>query len=205
MKIVCLADTQEKPAILKLYLEVAKPLLKEADLIVHLGDGIVLARPLLEQYSNVIYVKGNHDPTCDPALHEYKFQGISLLFIHGEGNPWIEQPNIWLNKLRDKFGLPPELGAYYKRLYKKYLGRAEVIVYGHTHIPKLETVDKSIFFCPGGLPPKRLLFNVRPALGEIMIGPSENKLTLEFTVYTINTDTKQLNVLWQSQRFLFGN
>ncbi len=200
MRIICLADTQEKPEILNEYFHIAQPLLEKADLIVHLGDGIILARPFLKQYPHVIYVKGNHDPTNDLAKYEYEFYSIRMHFIHGEGNPWREQPNIWLNKLRNKLGLPPQLDAYYSRLYKKYQGQPEVLIYGHTHIPKIETVGYTTFFCPGGLPPKRLLFSTPPAIGEIKTEVLNNKPVLDFVAYALNIDAGQLTTLLKERR-----
>lgn len=198
MKIICLADTQEKQEILNEYFHIAQPLLEKADLIVHLGDGIILARPLLKQYRNVIYVKGNHDPTNDATEYKHEFHGVRIHFVHGEGNPWIEQPNIWLNKFRNKLGLPPQLDTYYSRLYKKYQGQSEVLVYGHIHIPKVETVNQTTFFCPGGLPPKRLLFGALPALGEIQVEILDGKPVLNFIAYAIDIDNRKLTTLLHS-------
>ncbi len=185
MKVICLADTQASSDILKQYFLSCRFYLDQADMIVHLGDGYEEARPYLKAYKNVTCLKGNHDSKNLglPTESRQNIYGLRILFIHGESqNRLKEQLNIWENKLRWFLGRPPNLTDYYAELYRRYKNKYDIVVYGHIHIPRIERIGKTYFFCPGGFPPKRLLFGHKPSFGMIkLIGTKKSVLPRFYT------------------------
>lgn len=208
MKITCLSDTQIPSEELKEYLEGCRTLFLKSDKIVFLGDGIRNLKDFLSDYKDVAYVKGNHDNNDYryPSSLKIETQGLRLLFIHGNRDQKVrEQFNIWENKIRFFLRLPLNLQSYYWWLYKKYLGRADIVVYGHMHIPKIEQVNKTIFFCPGGFPPRRLQFGHPPSLGVIEINEQRNSIKkIVVFLYTIDKNSKKPVYLFK-RIFTYGD
>lgn len=185
---VCLADTHAPPDILKQHFLSCRPYLDKADMIVHLGDGCEEAKPYLKAYKNVAYIKGNHDSKSLGLPTELirDMSGLRILFIHGESqNCPKEQLNIWENKFRWFLGKPPNLTGYYSELYRRYKNKYDIVVYGHIHIPKIERIGKTYFFCPGGFPPERLLFGHKPSFGMIKLIRTKKSALPRFYMFNV--------------------
>lgn len=119
---------------------------KEVDHILHAGD---VGRPEilieLEAIAPVTAVYGNADPPdvrsrlSQVAILE--LDGFDIVVTHG-----------------DQFGHPTPA-----KLHEAF-PRAEIIVYGHTHKPLLELVDRTVTVMnPGGAGAAR--FNLKPSVG----------------------------------------
>ncbi|HTU40672.1 MAG TPA: metallophosphoesterase family protein [Candidatus Aquilonibacter sp.] len=118
--------------------------LKGADRILHAGD--VGAHEILEKLAAVApvaAVRGNIDKATWarklPETEVIEAAGISIYVIHD------------LSKL----DLNPKAAGF------------NVVVYGHSHIPKQETRDEVLYFNPGSAGPRR--FNLPISLGKLII------------------------------------
>ncbi|MBQ5927516.1 MAG: metallophosphoesterase [Clostridia bacterium] len=126
--IVVISDTHgRKNCVEELY-----PVLREADFVIHLGDGWTDLRDFNAEHPEKTYLcKGN----CDvfPALKEYELEveNVKIFFCHGD-------------KYRVKSDFVPLAQEAKKRGCK-------VALYGHTHIPDIRTVDGVLLINPGSL------------------------------------------------------
>jgi putative phosphoesterase len=125
---------------------------REVDHILHGGD---VGRPEilveLEALAPVTAVYGNVDGhelrARLPQVRELELDGCAIVVTHG-----------------DQFGhpTPAKLHAAFPR--------ADVIVFGHTHRPLLELVDRTVTVMnPGGAGPRR--FGLRPSVGIMELEP----------------------------------
>jgi uncharacterized protein len=125
---------------------------KQVDHILHGGD--VGKREILielEAIAPVSAVYGNVDPpdvrSRLPQVARIELDGFDIVVTHG-----------------DQFGHPtPE------KLHAEF-PKAEIIVYGHTHKPLLELVDRTVTVMnPGGAGRPR--FNLKPSVGIMELEP----------------------------------
>lgn len=108
--------------------------LSEYDMIIHLGDYSADAARLERLYKNatVVSVCGNNDfpSPSSPAEREIEIDGVKLFLTHG-------------HKYGVKFG--------YERIYLRALELgAQVVLFGHTHVPICEKEDGVLMLNPGG-------------------------------------------------------
>ena len=108
--------------------------LSEYDMIIHLGDYSADAARLERLYKNVTVVSvcGNNDfpSPSSPAEREIEIDGVKLFLTHG-------------HKYGVKFG--------YERIYLRALELgAQVVLFGHTHVPICEKEDEVLMLNPGG-------------------------------------------------------
>ena len=108
--------------------------LSEYDMIIHLGDYSADAAHLERLYKNatVVSVCGNNDfpSPSSPAEREIEIDGVKLFLTHG-------------HKYGVKFG--------YERIYLRALELgAQVVLFGHTHVPICEKEDEVLMLNPGG-------------------------------------------------------
>lgn len=108
--------------------------LSEYDMIIHLGDYSADAARLERLYKNVTVVSvcGNNDfpSPSSPAEREIEIDGVKLFLTHG-------------HKYGVKFG--------YERIYLRALELgAQVVLFGHTHVPICEKEDRVLMLNPGG-------------------------------------------------------
>ena len=127
-------------------------LFREVDHILHSGDvGKWEVMIELQAIAPVIAVYGNVDPpeirSRLPQVATAELDGFEVVVTHG-----------------DQFGHPtPE------KLHAAF-PRAEIIVYGHTHQPLLELVDKTVTVMnPGGAGRPR--FDLKPSVGIMELEP----------------------------------
>lgn len=119
------------------------------DAILHAGD--ISTKSVLSELSTVapvIAVRGNRDFSLHrqlPLIARAEFGGVKLAVTHGHGGVW----RYFLDKLHYvSFGYR---FAFHQRYLMKTLPDAEVIVFGHTHVPELVRHGKHLFFNPGSL------------------------------------------------------
>jgi putative phosphoesterase len=125
--------------------------LEGVDLILHAGD-INEASTLieLERIAPVEAVRGDHDTSLAslPASREVTVEGKKIVVTHGHRSRWLEEPQtlLWtlsLGYFHPHSGLP--------RTLRRRFPSADVIVYGHTHRARAETLDGVLLFNPGGV------------------------------------------------------
>jgi putative phosphoesterase len=125
---------------------------REVDHILHGGDvGTVELLTALEALAPVTAVFGNtdgHDLRARlPAVARVELDGFDIVVTHG-----------------DQLGSPTPA-----KLHEAF-PKAEIIVYGHTHRPLLELVDRTVTVMnPGGAGPRR--FDLAPSVGIMELEP----------------------------------
>ena len=121
------------------------------DLIIHAGDvdGPSTLHEL-ERIAPVEAVRGDHDRelVALPLNREVVIEGKRIVITHGHRSRWLEEPQtvLWtisLGYFHPHAGLP--------RTLRRRFPNADVIVYGHTHRPRIETIDGALLFNPGGV------------------------------------------------------
>ena len=117
--------------------------------ILHAGDistGSVLAE--LSTVAPVIAVRGNRDFSLYrqlPLIARAEFNGVRVAVTHGHGG----LGRYFLDKIH-YIGRGYRF-AFHQRYLVKKLPDADVIVFGHTHVPELVRYGSQLFFNPGSL------------------------------------------------------
>jgi uncharacterized protein len=125
--------------------------LQGVQLILHAGD---IDGPEtiveLERIAPVEAVRGDHDRmlTALPASREVTIEGKRIVVTHGNVSRWLEEPMTLLWTL--SLGYLYFDGLLVRALRRRY-PRADVIVYGHTHRPRIAMVGGALVFNPGGV------------------------------------------------------
>jgi putative phosphoesterase len=122
-------------------------LFKGVDLIVHAGDvggGAVLRD--LARIAPVLAVAGNVDDRQDPSLPRERLIPIGPLTLHVSHGDELGRPT------------PERLLATYD---------AEIIVYGHTHRPRVLRDRGRVVVNPGAAGPRR--FDLTPSIAKLVV------------------------------------
>jgi len=133
MKALVISDTHCKNiAQVESLLDLLRPFAADVDMIVHAGDLVVGdVADALAELAPLHAVRGNMDFTIGDSLPQetiVEANGLKVGITHGEGPP---------------FGL-------IERVRERFPGDAvDVIVFGHTHEPFLQTVDGVLMLNPG--------------------------------------------------------
>ncbi len=125
--------------------------LRGVDLVIHAGDvNSPQTVAALAELASVEVVRGDHDPKDAgwPLSREVMVEGKRIVIVHGNRSRWVEEPQTLLWTL--------SLGAYHPhsrlaRQLRARFGKADAIVFGHTHRPLIETLDGTLMFNPGGV------------------------------------------------------
>lgn len=140
MKIVVLSDTH-MPKKAQQLPERLKEELPSADLIIHAGDWQTLeVYEELKKYAPVKGVYGNVDGEEIQAQFPYKqiveVEGKRIGLVHGHGEKKTTE----------------------KRVVEAFEGEEpDLIIFGHSHLPLLRFVKKTMLFNPGSVTDKRRL------------------------------------------------
>ncbi|ALB48282.1 serine/threonine protein phosphatase [Clostridium sp. MF28] len=115
------------------YINLAKRLIKDADILIHLGDNIDDAELLENTFKGKVYVvAGNCDySTKYPKESVIEVNGKKIFFTHG-----------------DLYGVKSSMNNIY------YRGRelnADIVLFGHTHQQLVEKEDDMILMNPGSI------------------------------------------------------
>lgn len=121
--------------------------------ILHAGD---ICRPSvlreLSRIAPVIAVRGNRDILWPgnwklPNRRVVKFEGVRIGLAHGHPGPWT----YVLRKLTPGQRTPE---ATERRVARRFPHDISVIVYGHSHIPRVARLDGVLMVNPGSLAPE---------------------------------------------------
>jgi hypothetical protein len=120
------------------YINLAKKLIKDADILIHLGDNIDDVEILESNFKGKVYaVAGNCDySTKYPKEGIIEEKGRKIFFTHG-----------------DLYGVKSSINSIYYR--GKELG-ADIVLFGHTHQQLIEKEDGMILMNPGSISLPRL-------------------------------------------------
>ena len=121
------------------------------DLVLHAGD-VNSSQTLAElgRIAPVEAARGDHDRdlTSLPDHRELMIEGKRIVVVHGNQSRWIEEPQTLLWTL--------SLGHYHPHgrlpaILRARFPQADVIVFGHTHHPLIDTTGRVLVFNPGGV------------------------------------------------------
>jgi uncharacterized protein len=125
--------------------------LRGVDRVLHVGD-ITGPETLAElgRIAPVEAVRGDHDRTLGelPFSREVIVEGKRIVVVHGNRSRWLEEPQTLLWTLSLGY-IRPHAGLA-RALSRRFPG-ADVILFGHTHRPHIETRDGILLFNPGGV------------------------------------------------------
>jgi putative phosphoesterase len=129
MKIAVLSDTHGNYALALKILD----LLGDFDRIIHLGDGSDDAEIIEAALERKLFiVSGNCDITGNyPHRSDLEISGKRILITHG-----------------DRFHVKSGLAGLCR---KAKMERADIVLYGHTHIARIEEIEGILFINPGTL------------------------------------------------------
>lgn len=115
------------------YIEAAKLLLEDCDVLIHLGDNTSDVNELSKNFFGKIYaVRGNCDfDNSYPKERLLDFEGVKIYITHG-----------------DLYGVKYSLSNIY---YKGLEIGADVVLFGHSHVCYLEEYDNITLMNPGSV------------------------------------------------------
>lgn len=128
-KVLIVSDTHGNDSLLKKIVEKEKPF----DLLIHCGDLEESEGKLISICDTPVYaVAGNNDYFYDlPNRVEFDWKGKHILLTHGHYD------NVY--------------SGYDRLYYKAKELKADIVMFGHTHVPCLKTIDGVRFVNPGSL------------------------------------------------------
>lgn len=134
MLIAIISDTHRMDR----YINLAKELIKEADILIHLGDNVEDVDILESGFSGEIYVvSGNCDYSNKyPKERIIEINGKKIFFTHG-----------------DIYGVKNGLNNIY---FKGRELEADIVLFGHTHEAMIEKANDMILMNPGSISLPRL-------------------------------------------------
>ena len=120
------------------------------DLILHAGD--VNGAETIQRLSAVAPVEavlGDHDRGLDlPLVRRLEVAGRRVAILHGNRSRLYEEPLTFLGTVTlGRLWLAPGLQQWLRRQAPD----ADVIVYGHTHAPKITRLEGALIFNPGAV------------------------------------------------------
>ena len=126
MRIVVLSDAHGYSSPIEKAIEKSKP-----DVVIYCGDGVDRAEDISYLYKDIdfYFVKGNCDFGDYPIEQELKLMSKKIFFTHG-------------HKYNVKFGEDEIIKEAKRRA-------ADILLFGHTHIPFTEYVDGLYIMNPG--------------------------------------------------------
>jgi putative phosphoesterase len=150
MRIGVVADTHS-PEFLDRLPDRLFDVLRGVDLILHAGDvgGSETLRQL-EGLAPVQAVRGDHDGALPelPTSRVVEAGGRRIGLVHGNRTRLIEEPVTFVGTVSLGYLWPaPGLDRW---LLRRFPG-ADVVVYGHTHAPRMAKLDGTLIFNPGAV------------------------------------------------------
>lgn len=124
--------------------------LQGCELILHAGDvGGLETLERLRALAPVEAVRGDHDPGLDlPLERTLEVAGRRVVLVHGNRTRLIEEPVTFIGTISLGYLWPhPGLHAH---LRSRFPG-ADVIIYGHTHLPAVDRSGGGLVFNPGAV------------------------------------------------------
>jgi putative phosphoesterase len=125
--------------------------LQGVDRVLHAGD-VNGPETLVElgRIAPVDAIRGDHDRMLGtlPLSREVTVEGKRIVVVHGNRSRWLEEPQTLLWTLSLGY-IRPHAGL--ARALCRRFPAADVIVFGHTHRPHVETRNGILLFNPGGV------------------------------------------------------
>jgi len=124
--------------------------LSGVDLILHAGDvDGATTLDALRRIAPVEVVRGDHDRDGSlPRVRELTIEGKRVVVVHGNRSRWLEEPLTFLWTVTLGHFHPHRRLAH---VLRREHPTADVIVFGHTHRPLIDTSGGRLVFNPGGV------------------------------------------------------
>lgn len=154
MLIAVVSDTHRSEA----YVKSVKTLIKDADILIHLGDNVEDAEELEREFKGDVYiVAGNCDFSRKyPKDRLIEIEGKKIFMTHG-----------------DLYGVKMGLNNIY---YKGREVGADIVLFGHTHQSIIERTNEIILMNPGSTSLPKLS---KSSIGFISINDGEAEVYLK--------------------------
>lgn len=129
MRIAVISDTHRVGK----FINMAKKLIEDADILIHLGDNIDDVELLSNEFNGKVYgVAGNCDFSSKyPKEGIVEINGVKIFYTHG-----------------DLYGVKTTINNIY---YKGRELNADIVLFGHTHIHGIERVEGMTLMNPGSI------------------------------------------------------
>lgn len=125
--------------------------LRGVDLILHAGDvGGLETLDRLRRIAPVEAVRGDHDRSLAalPLVRELDLEGHRVVVVHGNRTRLIEEPVTFLGTVTLGYWWPK--GGVARALRRRFPD-ADLIVHGHTHEPRVDSVEGAVVLNPGAV------------------------------------------------------
>ena len=150
------------------------------EMIIHAGD-VCTSKIIteLEEIAPVEAVKGNRDILLWsklPLIKKLRIEDVNIVITHGH----FGLVGYFAEKFNYYFKGPEKFSHLENLLLKKF-PEADLIVYGHHHIPTNKNVNGQILFNPGSsCCPNGLYKNLKPSIGFLHIDGKEIDAEIKF-------------------------
>lgn len=197
--VFCIGDTENSRRELRFFSNKLKSLMYKADVLLHLGDGVDEFKDVFgnQPCRKSILIRGNHDHYYNKSLLRSKvieINGLNCFVYHGISfNQIWENFDVLFNKIKQMFGKAPDLSWYYSDQRRHLAGKYDLVVSGHTHIPRIKKIGRTIFFCPGGFTHKNSVKKTNLSVGVVVIKKSCNQTTIRTKVISFIRDGMRAN------------
>ncbi len=152
----------------------------QVDLIIHAGD---ICNPgtiqILEEIAPVEAVKGNRDVLLWsklPLIKKLSIEQVDIVVTHGHLGfigYFIEKFNYILRG--------PQKFSHFENLILGRFPEADLIIYGHHHIPINKIINGQLLFNPGSsCCPNEIYKNLKPSIGLIHINGKEINAEIKY-------------------------
>jgi putative phosphoesterase len=152
----------------------------QVDLIIHAGD---ICNPgtiqILEEIAPVEAVKGNRDVLLWsklPLIKKLSIEQVDIVVTHGHLGfigYFIEKFNYILRG--------PQKFSHLENLILRKFPEANLIIYGHHHIPTNKIINRQLLFNPGSsCCPNEIYKNLKPSIGLIHINGKEINAEIKY-------------------------
>lgn len=128
MKLIIISDTHLR--VNRLIQRIRE--IENVDMILHLGDMVSDAEKISRKLGkNTVEVRGNSDMVGDriPLTRKLIWQNKTILMTHGH-----------------EYNVKSSLNRLY---YKALETQSDIVLFGHTHKPMIDTLEGILFFNPG--------------------------------------------------------
>lgn len=148
---------------------------KKVEMIIHAGDICTSALlDELEEIAPVTVVRGNRDILIDskiPLVRRFNLEEVKVVLTHGHFGL-----RTYIKEKASYYFRGPRKFEYLEKELTKKFPEADLIIYGHHHVPNNKYINGQLLFNPGSpTRPNEIYQNLKPSVGLIHIDGKEIK------------------------------